>query len=248
MTKAERISRRKQRHLTQERNSRMTYMILGGATLLIAALIGGVILIGRTASESQTTREVKVSTKAMPANAEQNGRAWGPKDAPIKIEEFVDYQCPSCQAFALQYEAALTDAFAKTGKVRYEIHNFPFKGPDSVNAAKATYCAADQNKFWQMHTSLFMNLPQVHLPGVYSTPTLAAIAGKLGMDQAAFEKCLNSETYSQRVEDDYKQAGARQVDATPTFIINGKKYTYNSWAVEDFKRFFAEVAPDVKFD
>ncbi|MDT9071462.1 thioredoxin domain-containing protein, partial [Escherichia coli] len=68
----------------------------------------------------------KTSVKPLPPNAAANAIAWGPEDAPIKVEEYLDYQCPACGQFAKNFEAGIIDAFAASGKVRYEVKFMPF--------------------------------------------------------------------------------------------------------------------------
>ena len=100
----------------------------------IVALVALLVLRARCSRAGDRAVEIDASlppvvaaAQPLPPGAEPNGRAWGPQDAPIKIEEFVDYQCPACRAYALEVEPAVIAAFAATGKVRYEIHNFQFK-------------------------------------------------------------------------------------------------------------------------
>lgn len=220
--------------------------------VLIAAVLGSVALLGRNATNQRATAptsDVVVSDLPVPASAEAQGRAWGPPDAPIQLIEYADYECEACGFFAREYEAAFVEAFADTGKVRFEIRNAPFHGEGARNAAEAAYCAADQNAFWRMHDSLFLNQPAVEGTGphVFSDARLQAIAGKLGLDTAAFGQCLTSNTYAAQVAQDYNatvQAGVRQ---TPTFVINGRPYP-GVLSVDDFRQIFAQVAPDVTFE
>lgn len=220
--------------------------------VLIAVVLGSIALLGRSATNQRTTAPVStvvVSDLAVPPNAEAQGRAWGPPDAPIQVIEYADYECEACGFFAREYEAAFVDAFANSGKVRFEIRNAPFHGEGARNAAEAAYCAADQNAFWRMHDSLFLNQPTIEGTGphAFSDARLQTIAGKLGVDTAAFGQCLTSNTYAAQVAQDYNatvQAGIRQ---TPTFVINGRPYP-GVLSVDDFRQIFAQVAPGVTLD
>ncbi len=236
---------------TQRRPQRGLF-VLGFLALLILILIASVALVGRSRTEqiasSGGDASVLVSQVSAPASAEPNGRAWGPKDAPIQVIEYIDYECESCGYFAKNYEHEVVAAFADTGKVRFEIRNVPFHGEGARNAAEAAYCAAEQNAFWPMHDSLFLNQPSHEGGGMgaFSDAKLNALASRLGMEASAFQQCLASGKYTQQVADDYNTALRNQVTGTPTFVVNGKVFV-GPQSADDFRRIFAEVAPDVTF-
>jgi protein-disulfide isomerase len=219
---------------------------------VIVVLIGSVALLGRAATEQQAAGNagpVVVSDAPTPPNAEANGRAWGPVDAPIQVIEYADYECESCGFFATTYEADFVAAFAHTGQVRFEIRNAPFHGEGARNAAEAAYCATEQNAFWPMHDSLFLNQPVVEGTGMqaFSDARLNAIAANLGLDTAAFGQCLASGKYTPQVANDYTATVQNNISATPTFIINGQSYP-GVLSVEDFRQIFRQVAPEVRVD
>jgi protein-disulfide isomerase len=233
----------------QGRQQQRLIWALGLGTLLLILIISSVASIGRRSSEQRSAGSLGplvVSEHGTPPNAEPNGRAWGPKDAPIQVVEYVDYECESCGYFARTYEAEVVEAFAATGKVRFEIRNAPFHGEGSRNAAQAAYCAAEQNAFWPMHDSLFLNQPTTH--GVsapaFTPESLNTLAAQLGLDTSAFGQCLGSGKYAAQVEADYAETSSAGVTGTPTFFINGQAYPA-ILSTDDFRQIFAEVAPEV---
>lgn len=233
----------------QGRQQQRLIWALGLGTLLLVLIISSVASIGRRSSEQRSAGSVGqllVSEHGTPPNAEPNGRAWGPADAPIQVIEYVDYECESCGYFARTYEAEVVAAFAASGKVRFEIRNAPFHGEGSRNAAAAAYCAAEQNAFWPMHDSLFLNQPTTH--GVsapaFTPEGLNTLAAQLGLDTGAFGQCLGSGKYTAQVEADYAETNSAGVTGTPTFFINGQAYPA-ILSTDDFRQIFAEVAPEV---
>jgi protein-disulfide isomerase len=244
-TRQEIPARRKRQNRQQQR----LIWALGLGSLLLVLIISSVASIGRRSSEQRSADSVGplvVSEHGTPPNAEPNGRAWGPADAPIQVIEYVDYECESCGYFAKNYEADVIAAFAATGKVRFEIRNAPFHGEGSRNAAAAAYCAAEQNAFWPMHDSLFLNQPTTH--GVealaFRPAALNTLAAQLGLDTASFEQCLGSGQYAAQVDADFAATERAGVTGTPTFFINGQAYP-GILSTNDFRRIFAEVAPEV---
>jgi protein-disulfide isomerase len=250
MSKAHTSLQRGRGRQVRPRSRKRPLAALGIVAVVALVILAGAVLAGRQSDVASDASLPPVVAAAQPAppNAEPNGRAWGPKDAPITIEEFVDYQCPACRAYALEVEPAVVAAFAGTGNVRYEIHNFQFKGAESQRAAEASYCAAEQDRFWPMHTTLYRNQPAAHGAdnrGYFSDRRLEAMASELGLDMAAFNQCLASSKYEQQVQADYNRAVSLNIRSTPTFVINGQAYP-GIQQVEDFKRIFAAIAPGVK--
>lgn len=231
----------------REQERRQTMIVLAIIAAIAIIVIGGAVILNANANSTKNAAgqpDVVASTKPVPANAEEGGRAWGPKDAPIKIEEFLDYQCPACGAYNRNFEASVIDAYAKTGKVRYEVHSISFIGQESLDAAAATLCATDQNKFWQMHNGLFANQNGEN-QNAFNKSRLKEIAVKNGLDATVFNTCLDTGKYAQQAVQERTDSENRGVQQTPTFFVNGRMYP-GTLGAADFKKIFDQIAPDVK--
>lgn len=148
----------------------------------------------------------------------------GNPDAPIKIDEYADFQCPYCRIFFENTEKLLMDNYVANGTVYFEYHSFgEFIGAESVSAAQAAYCAGDQGKFWQMHATIFTNQTGENV-GAFSDRRLIAFAEQLELDMDEWNSCYDSGKYSDKIEQDGKDALAVGAEATPTFILT---YTVN---------------------
>lgn len=236
----------KRRELVEQRRAqerKQTLTILGVIAVIAIVLIGGAVVLSNRNSANATSNAITASTHPTPTNAQANERAWGPADAPVKIEEYLDYQCPACGSYNRNYEEGVIEAFAKTGKVRYEVHSMSFIGQESVDAAQAALCAVDQNKFWEMHNSIFANQNGEN-EGAFAKDRLKSIAATAGLDANTFNSCLDSNKYSDKVTQERTDGENRGVNQTPTFFVNGKMYV-GVQSATDFKRIIAEVAPSV---
>jgi protein-disulfide isomerase len=233
--------RREQAEQQRAVERKQTLIILSVIAFLAVVLIGGAVLLNSRQTQSRT---FTIVNEAPPANADKNGRGWGPVDAPIKITSFVDSQCPGCGQYAQHYEPEVVKAFAGTGKVRYEVRTLAFIGQESVNAAKASLCAMDQDKFWQMHATIFANQVNGENMGDFTVDNLKEMASKLGLDMNTFNTCLSSTQHEDQIKQDAEEAGKLGVNQTPTFEVNGKLFV-GARNVEDFRQIFAQVAPDV---
>lgn len=155
-----------------------------------------------------------------------NGRVEGDPNAPVKIIEFSDFQCPFCRRFTLETAPLLVQEFVETGIASIEYRHMAFLGPESVRAAEAAECAADQNRFWDFHDILFLRQGAEN-DGVYSDANLKKYAREVAdahddFDVNAFDSCLASGEKRAAVEEMTRQANALGVQSTPSFLVNGQ--------------------------
>jgi len=151
-----------------------------------------------------------------------DGNKMGDPNAPVKIVEYADFQCPYCMHYWEETEPQIIQNYVATGKVYYEYRSVGgFIGPESADAADAAYCAADQNKFWEYHDILFANWTGENA-GDFAPDKLRqyAAAIKLNLDQ--FNTCIDSNAHTDQVNQDVSDAKTAGVQGTPAFVINGK--------------------------
>ena len=159
------------------------------------------------------------STKGSWPNA--NGMQLGDPNAPVKVEDFSDFQCPFCGDYARNQQPEIIDKYIATGKVHYTFTPFSFLGPESVRAAEAAYCASAQNKFWQFSDMLYNNQAGEN-KGAFSDTNLILLAERAGLKMTEFRPCFDQAEYRKQVEDDYLAAQGRGVTGTPYFFVNGE--------------------------
>src|SRR4029077_10226238 len=108
----------------------------------------------------------------------------GPKDAPIELIEFSDFQCPFCQRANPTVEQVL-----KTygNRIHFVYRHYPLPNhPNARQASEAAACANEQGKFWPYHDRLFAN------PTKLSPADLKQHAAELGLNTAQFNACVDS--------------------------------------------------------
>lgn len=208
---------REKRRKIQARNRWLTIgLVVAGALLIAFALIyPNLKPVGDMAAATPSPRPM----------ADDN--SMGDPNAPIKIEEFSDYQCPYCRKFSVETEPQLVETYIATGKVHFTYRSFgKFIGPESQAAAEAAYCAGEQNKYWEYHDTLFANQTGENV-GNYTDRRLIAFAETLGLDIDTFRSCFESGKYAKRVNQDFVDGSAAGVQATPSFVltyeVNGEK-------------------------
>ena len=172
-------------------------------------------------------RELQDAAAALPKGM-ANGNKLGSDAAPIKMIEFEDFQCPFCLRYTAGQEPTLIAEYVKTGKLQITYASFPILGAESVAAAEAAQCAADQNAFWQYHNLLFLTQARAGQSsreqrdiGRFSDANLKQFASTLGLDRTTFDSCYDSGKYQQLIVDQYNQARRYGLPGTPGFVING---------------------------
>ncbi len=153
-----------------------------------------------------------VNLKAPVVEVGTGGRpAKGPKDAPITMIVFSDYECPFCRRAETTVEEVLKKY---EGKIKYVFRDYPLPFHSKAKpAAVAANCAIPQGKYFEYNQKLFVT--------DLSPENYKKIAGDLGMDQKKFDECVaknDTKTIDQYLAD----GAAVGVNGTPAFFINGR--------------------------
>ncbi len=196
-----------------------------GGVPVFGALAGGLVIIALLIYSNRAGSSVGTAAFAPFTRAEVNGRLAGKADAPVKIIEFADFQCPFCKQWTDNVEKQLLDEFVNTGRASIQYVSFAFLGEESKRAAQAAECAADQKRFWEYHDLLFARQGKEN-SGVFSAINLkkfgAELKGKYGdFDTAKFDECVDSGEKAGAIDAQTKQARDAGVQSTPSFIVNG---------------------------
>jgi len=137
------------------------------------------------------------------------------------LDIYEDFQCPVCAQFeGLQGDYIESLISAKKATVVY--HTLSFLGPESVNAANAAACSADESKFLAYHRALYANQPAENT-GVWSNDVLAVLGQAAGIESKKFASCVNNMDYSGWVNNVAAEGAKANVNSTPTVFINGKE-------------------------
>lgn len=196
------------------------FLVIGIVVIVAAMMIIPTVI-------SKTKKETLVIPASVSADAGYgivlNGDATG---VPV-IEIYEDFQCPICQQFEginSRYITSLVEE--KKAKVVY--HILSFIGEESVRAANAAACAANEGKFLNYHNALYANQPKSENSGEWSDQQLFNIASVADVQTASFKKCIEDKTYVTWVEKAAEAGAKAGVNSTPTVFINGKEIDRNT--------------------
>lgn len=229
------IQRERMRRAKQREKQKIIWVVVAFALVFAGLLVlPNLVPVGTTLTPEETITRTLV-----------DGNGVGDPNAPIKIVEYSDFQCPFCAVFATEIEPYLVASYVEDGTVHFTYRSFgQFIGAESRAAAEAAYCAGDQGKFWDMHDLLFANHTGENV-GDFTNRRLTAFAEKLELDMDAFTTCFNGGTYSSRVDLDYTEGSVAGIRATPsfvmTYVVNGETRTVLIEGAQPFSEFQSKI-------
>ena len=140
----------------------------------------------------------------------------GPRDAPVTVVEYGDFECPFCG----QAAPVLRELLREFGDVRYVWRHLPLNDvhPNTQLAAEAAEAAAEQGVFWEMHDLLLAHQDAL------GWRSLIDYAERLGLDLERFTTDLREHVGATKVAEDVDSADLSGVSGTPTFFVNGRRH------------------------
>jgi protein-disulfide isomerase len=156
--------------------------------------------------------------------------------AATTIDVWEDPQCPVCKLFA-DANGQYLDSLVREKKANVRYHVLSFLGDESVRAANASFCAADEGQFLDFHKAIYTIQSPVENSGFWSNQTLVDIGKKIGITSTKFEDCVTKGSKVDLVQANYDSMSKFGVQGTPTVFINGKKWerTQNAFVLDEFK-------------
>ena len=154
----------------------------------------------------------------------------------ITIVEFGDYQCTFCYKFHQNTLNQINEQYIKSGQVKYIYRDFPLNGNDSILASEASYCAGEQNRYWEYHDVLYNNWAG-EKTGWINSNSLTEFAVEIDLNIFEFQQCLNGHKYYQQVIDNQNYAKSIGIDATPYFLIFDDEKLVRIVGAEPFEKF-----------
>jgi protein-disulfide isomerase len=185
--------------------------------VVVVALVVGIV-VQASRSKTENTKVVDPRHQLGPNDSEIEGSS----SAPVLIQEYADFQCPSCKRFHDVFGSTVDDLVAQ-GKIRFAYTYFPFLGEESVRAAAAGVCAGDEDEFFSYQDVLYTNQAAEN-SGFLTTDRLVDFGREAGITGPAFdrfEQCVRSNRYEGFVRQQAENASKRGVNSTPTLFITG---------------------------
>lgn len=186
-------------------------LFLGVRALGLIPSLNSADEVGADAATWNAAPRFEVATEGRPSR--------GPGDAPVTIIEFTDYGCPHCRRHATEVLPALLTQYGD--KLRYVVRHFPIAAltTNAIGAAEAAECAHRQGLFREYKEALLRQSDTL------SGDLLRSQAEAVGLDMDRFGRCMTDRTARDAVERDILDGWGLGVTGTPTFFINGRRFT-----------------------
>ncbi|MFJ9849987.1 DsbA family protein [Streptomyces sp. NPDC101150] len=214
---------------------------IGAIVALVVAVIAVAVAVGKAveggrdgggagaprAAASGPPQEDPAQQKMFDDLARQTSRredgdplAVGKKDAPVVLVEYADYQCSFCGRFTRETQPELIKKYVDAGTLRIEFRNFTIYGADSERAARASWAAGQQGRFWQLHDELYATTRK---GDALAEDKLVDMARASGVpDLGKFRTDMKSAAAERALKRDQDEGYGLGVQSTPSFLINGR--------------------------
>jgi protein-disulfide isomerase len=222
--RAEREAR--EREEREQRLRRRRLSLIGASVAVAAVLVAVGVLLSQGGGDDDGgsglgrgeqlagAAEVRARFQGVP----QQGARLGSSDAPLRMVEFVDLQCPFCAQYTRDVLPVLVRRYVRTGKLSMELRPLAFIGEDSATGASASASAARQNGMWQFTDLFYLNQGEEN--SGYVTPEFVRrVALGAGLRPEPLVRAATEQPPSALLRLAEAEAGRYGVESTPTFLL-----------------------------
>ena len=197
-----------------------------GTRNLVIGMVVFIVAVGIIFSFISNRASSNFAIPAAVSEADGYGIVLNPTATPT-IDVWVDYQCPACRTFEVLNGGYLNEVIAQK-KAKVVFHPLTFIGAESIIAANAAACAADENKFVDMNLALFQNQAGSENSGKWQGDVMLAIGESIGIKSERFKQCVREGNYVKWTRNVTDASASKNVNSTPTIRINGKDLDRNT--------------------
>ncbi|CAA9406444.1 MAG: hypothetical protein AVDCRST_MAG74-1971 [uncultured Pyrinomonadaceae bacterium] len=234
----------KQVQTQKNNNSKLPLAIIG--LVLVAAIAGGWWFYSSSKTQPAKTNTNSANKKPSydPAAAQalyarapagaQPANVLGAPSATVTVEEFADFQCPTCATVHTKMKE-LNSLYG--GRIKFIYRNYPLTQmhKNAYEAASAAEAAGLQGKFWAMQDQLFTN-QKTWSNSAEARKLFEEYANKIGLDIAKFQTDIVSVPVKTRIDADMSRGTALKITGTPSVFINGRQLAIEEMEVNTMRQ------------
>ena len=191
----------------------------------IIAAIGLTILLAGGAAFVLLPKVMYAPSQSAKINSStETSYTVGQGGAPVHIVTYLDLLCDDCSRAHREILPKINKDYVDSGKAKISYKMLGTFGPESTQAATATYCANEQGKMLEFIEAGYSAKNRTNNETAFSTLGLTNIARELKLAIPEWTSCLNSNRYQQIIAQNKQEVLDTKGYGTPHFIINGKGY------------------------
>ena len=204
--------------MASEADRKRRLLLLGGAILAAALVVVVLVVVSLGGSDDEDGGSDGGETAGLFDGIPQRGISLGDPDAPVRVVEFADLQCPFCAEYSRQVLPSIVEDYVRPGDVRLELQVLTFLGDDSVTAGLAATAAAEQNRMWQFADVFYREQGEEN--SGYVTPAfLRRIAREADARPAPIVAAAESGGTDRLLTEADREGQRLDVPGTPAFFV-----------------------------
>jgi protein-disulfide isomerase len=205
------------------RRQRLLQLAAGGVFLAIIAVVVVIIVVSSGSGDKggEPTKSDEGAVGRLLSGIPQHGMVLGDPNAPVKVSEFGDLQCPYCKANAEEVTPEVIETAVRKGEANITFNQFIIIGPDSIPAGEAALAAGAQNKGWDFIELWYRNQGEEN--SGYVTEKFIETIGRSAEipNLKKWNQERKSGKYKKALEAQTKEAEKLKFGGTPSFAIEG---------------------------
>lgn len=171
-------------------------------------------------------------------------RHTGNPEAPIKITEYIDLQCPACASGSQQLQKLMEE---NPGKIYLELRFYPLGGHrHSLTATKFALCSGKQGKFWPF-IHLILQRQRKWSELMDAQPAFLEIVNDLQINSEAVLACVGDDDLRVKILEEKDAGAALGIKSTPTYFVNGKMFVGVSTTMDEVYRLLGKPKPALPY-
>jgi protein-disulfide isomerase len=231
-----RLEREREAQAHERRQKRL--WLLGASAVAAIVVVAVLIAVSQSGGGSSSGGGGSPTSTVQPTTLfdgiPQHGATLGNPNAPLKMVEFVDLQCPFCAQYTRGVLPTLVQRYVRTGELSIEMRPLSFIGDDSVTAGKAAAAAADRNRLWQFADLVYHHQGQENT-GYVTDAFITKIARAAGLDAAPIVAAAHSGPKPALLTQADQEAAQQNVSSTPSFLLGSRGGSLQSLEVNQLE-------------
>lgn len=207
-----------------DRRTRLLQLSAAGVFLAIIVVVVVIIVAGSGGDDKggdASNLVGKEHVEKLLSGIPQNATVLGKADAPVRLYEYGDLQCPICKDYSEEVLPKIMENQVRNGKVSITFRNFIIIGPQSIPAGEAALAAGAQGKGWSFIETWYRNQGEEN-SGYATDEFIESMAAYVGVPNLAkWKEEWKGGKYKKQVEDTTAQAEKLGFEGTPSFAIEG---------------------------